>query len=181
MNSIYDSVKVINAELEKIFNSCKIAGGEINGIAETVVQDDKIMPVVDERYVGIDDVYPARFYHRLAGLASSIKPNTGTGRSAGLQLNQYTCGMVIFLDRNKTGLYPDELMLIVQANFPEQLSRNEFGTATAKFTGGVLDSRAVYQQEYGNMKYRLKEGQYLFRINYLVETVFDKRCFQKCP
>lgn len=151
------------------------------GIAESVKRGTETLPEIDEKYVGIDDIHPAIIYHRLNSMTSTIKQNTGYGRSAGDQANTYGMSMVVFLDRNKTGLYPDELLLLIQSNFPERLKLSPYVSVVTTFGSVQLKSSEVYSQEYTSDTYRLKSGQYLFKINYTIETVFSKGCFDKCP
>lgn len=183
MTSIYDIVSSINVSLIKLFEACSLVGGQVNGIAETTVRDEAILPELNGEHVGIDDIYPARVYHKLSTLVSAIKPNTGYGREQlGEQVNTYTLGLIVFLNRARTQLYPDELLLYMQANFPRLVKLRPFNSVTIKFIGATLDSRLVYATEYGNtVQYRLQPNQYLFRVNYTVEAVFDPRCYEKCP
>lgn len=182
MNSIYDIVASINTSIADLFESCKLAGAEINGVAETVKRETETFPEINERYVGVDDVFPARVYHKISSFSTGVKPGTGTGRSVGFIVNTYSMGIVVFLDGPKSGLYPDELIMRIQASFPDVVRFTGFEAVNIRFSGAVLDSRIVYATEYANMDtYRLKAEQYLFRINYNVEMVFDKDCFKKCP
>lgn len=180
MNSIYDIVKLINVDLEDLFKSKNLIGSMLYGIAESVITDDGFVPVIGEKYVGVDDTHPLSLYHRLASLSSTIKPNSGVGRNEGLTVNTYSLGMILFLDQRKTKLYPDEMMMLLQANFPERFKLENAQQVIVRFSGAVLDSKVVHSQEYSGNEYRLKENQFLFRINYSVEMTFDKNCFKKC-
>lgn len=177
MHSIRDIVTQLNSSLTWL-----PSGSEANGIAELLLRDDVTIPVINERYVGIDDVYPVRIYHRLNSMSSTIKPNTGTGRSSGDQANIYQLSMVVFMDRPKAGLYPDEFLLFAQANTPERLTVDPYKSVVTNFGSAVFDSMSIYRQEYiASETYRLKEDQFFFKINYSIETTFSKGCFKKCP
>jgi hypothetical protein len=67
--------------LNKSFDLPK--GSEVNGIAELVFRDDTTLPEVDGKYVGIDDTYSVRIYHRLLGMQTKIAPRSNFGDSAG--------------------------------------------------------------------------------------------------
>jgi hypothetical protein len=177
MLSIRDIVTELNKSLTWL-----PAGSEANGIAELLLRDDVTIPVINERYVGIDDIYPVRIYHRLNSMTSAIKAGTGTGRSVGDQTNTYQLSMVVFLDKPKSNMYPDEFLLFAQANFPERLTMGPYKSVIPTFASTVLDSMQVYKQEYvASDTYRLKEDQFFFKINYSIETTFSKGCFKKCP
>lgn len=175
------SVRDIVYEINKSFNWLP-SGSEVNGVAELLLREDVTIPVISERYVGIDDVYPVRIYHRLNSMTSSIKAGTGTGRSVGDQVNLFQLSMVIFLDKPKSKLYPDEFLLHVQANTPERLTIVPYKSVLTNFGSAVFDSLLVYRQEYvSSDTYKLKEDQFFFKINYSIETTFSKGCFKTCP
>jgi hypothetical protein len=177
MHSIRDIVVELNSSLTWL-----PAGSEANGIAELLLRDEVTIPVINECYVGIDDIYPVRIYHRLNSMNSSIKAKTGYGREAGDYVNTYQLSMAVFLDRPKSRMYPDEFLLVTQANFPERLSLEPYSSIVTNFGSAVFDSQLVYRQEYINSDtYRLKEDQFFFKINYSIETTFSKGCFKKCP
>lgn len=175
------SIRDIVTELNKSF-AWLPSGSEVNGIAELLLRDEVTIPVIGEKYVGIDDVYPVRIYHRLNSMSSVIKPGTGMGRSVGDQANTYQLSKVVFLDKPKANMYPDEFLLFAQANTPERLSIGPYKSVIVNFTGSVFDSLLVYRQEYiSSDTYKLKEDQFFFKINYSIETTFSKGCFKKCP
>jgi hypothetical protein len=177
MHSIRDIVIELNKSLTWL-----PSGSEANGVAELLLRDEVTIPMINERYVGIDDVYPVRIYHRLNAMTSVIKPGTGIGRSAGDQSNTYQLSMVVFLDKPKSKMYPDEFLLLTQANTPERLSINPYKSIVTTFTSSAFDSLSVYKQEYiSSDTYRLKEDQFFFKINYSIETTFSKGCFKTCP
>lgn len=178
MHSVRDIVKT---ELNSSLNWLP-SGSQANGIAELLLRDDVTIPVINERYVGIDDIYPVRIYHRLNSMSSTIKPGTGAGRVVGDQANTYQLSMVVFLDRPKSNMYPDEFLLYLQGNFPERLTMEPYKSIVTLFGSAVFDSLLVYRQEYiASDTYRLKEDQFFFKINYSIETTFSKGCFKRCP
>lgn len=177
MHSIRDIVTTLNKSIEWL-----PSGSEVNGIAELLMRDEVTIPVISEKYVGIDDVYPVRIYHRLNSMTSSIKPGTGMGRVIGDQVNTYQLSMVIFLDGPKAKMYPDTFLLHLQANMPERITADPYKSIVTLFGSAVFDSQLVYRQEYvSSDTYKLKEDQYFFKINYSIETTFSKGCFKKCP
>lgn len=177
MHSIRDIVQVLNSSL-----SWLPSGSEVNGIAELLLREDVTIPVINGDYVGIDDIYPVRIYHRLNSLSSSIKAGTGTGRSVGDNVNTYQLSMVVFLDKPKANMYPDEFLLFAQTNTPERLIVEPYKSVVITFGSAAFDSLSVYKQEYiSSDTYRLKEDQFFFKINYSIETTFSKGCFKKCP
>jgi hypothetical protein len=178
MHSIRDIISSLNDSICGLLPS----GSELNGVAELVPRDDLTIPEIDGKFVGIDDRFPVRIYHRLNSVNSKISPGTGIGRSAGDQENTYSVSMVVFLQKERAKLYPDELLLIIQAGLPERLQENPYKSIVITFNGAQMDSQSNWKQEYaGGTEYKLKSDQFLFRINYSIETTFSKGCFKQCP
>lgn len=177
MHSVRDIVNALNGSLTWL-----PSGGEANGIAELLLRDEVTIPVIGEKYVGIDDVFPVRIYHRLNSMTSAIKQGTGTGRFTGDHVNTFQMAMVVFLDYSKAKLYPDEFLIYAQGNIPERLALIPYKSVVIAFGSVVFDSQQVYKQEYiSSDTYRLKEDQFFFKINYSIETTFSKGCFKTCP
>ena len=63
------SIRDIVTQLNKSFTWLPV-GSEVNGVAELLLRDEVTIPVINERYVGIDDVFPVRIYHRLNSMNS---------------------------------------------------------------------------------------------------------------
>lgn len=177
MHSVRDIVQALNSSLTWL-----PAGSEANGVAELLLREDVTIPVINGEYVGIDDLYPVRIYHRLNSLNSSVKAGTGVGRSVGDSVNTYQLSMVVFLDQPKANMYPDEFLLFAQAHTPERITVEPYKSVIITFGSAAFDSLSVYRQEYvASDTYRLKEDQFFFKINYSIETTFSKGCFKKCP
>ena len=158
-----------------------VKGGVWHGVASNANRKGITQPVIDEKYVGADDKYPLVAYHKLGSLTSRSVEGNGYGRDAGTQTNVYSNSLVVFLNRKHCKLYPDELLLYIQANLPEQLSVDPYTRVYTTITTTQLDAETVYAQEYQKAPFELKADQYLFRINYTIETTFKKGCFKTCP
>lgn len=176
MKSIRDIISSLNETIELP------KGSEVNGVAELVPRDDQTIPEIDGKFVGVDDTFPVRIYHRLLSVSSKIVPGTGMGREVGLISNTYSVAMVVFLQHERAKLYPDELLLFIQSKMPDRLKGVPYNDIKITFTGAGLDTQANWTQEYRpGTGYRLKSDQFLFKINYNIETTFSKGCFKECP
>lgn len=176
MHSIRDIISSLNEliELPK--------GSEKNGVAELVPRDEQTIPELDGKFVGVDDKYPVRIYHRVLSMSSKVEPKGGYGNSAGDVVNTYSITMVVFLQHERAKLYPDELILFIQASLPDHLKLAPYKHIKITFTGANLDSQSNWTQEYRQgTDYRLKSDQFLFKMNYNIETTFSKGCFKECP
>ena len=172
--SIYDIINQINSSLTEI-------KGNWQGVASNVKRGEVTTPEINERYAGADDTQPVSAYHKLISLVSDIAPNTAVGRDAGDMRNKYTNQLVVFVDKKKCDMYPDEVLLVIQSLFPETLKMPPYRSIRLAWGTVILDTQTVYQQEYTNAQYRMKPNQYLMKINYTVETTFKKGCFRACP
>ena len=176
MKSIRDIISSLNETIELP------KGSEVYGVAELVSQGESTLPEIDGKFVGIDDIYPVRIYHRILSMTSKIDPKGGYGNSSGDVVNTYSIAMVVFLQHQRSGKYPDQLILQIQANMPDILKIVPYKNIKVVFTGAVLDSQANWVQEYrSGTDYRLQSDQFLFKINYSIETTFSKGCFKECP
>lgn len=176
MHSIRDIISSLNEliELPK--------GSELFGVAELVSRGESTLPEINGKFVGIDDTYPVRIYHRVISMTSKVDPKGGYGNSAGDIINTYSVVMVVFLQHERSGKYPDELILHIQSNMPDMIRLIPYKNIRVIFTGAGLDSQSNWAQEYRTGdNYRLKSDQFLFKINYSIETTFSKGCFKECP
>lgn len=178
MNSIRDIISSLNESICEILPK----GSEVNGLAELVPMEEITLPEIDGKFVGIDDKYPIRIYHRLNSVLSRLVTKTSYGESAGDYSNNYQVSMVIFLQHERAKLYPDESLLLIQANFPDFIKMAPYKKIIITFSGAGLDSQTNWIQEYkSGTDYKLKSDQFLFKINYSIETIFSKGCFKECP
>lgn len=176
MQSLRDIISSLNETIELP------KGSAVYGVAELVSKDDSTLPEIDGKFVGIDDKYPVIVYHRILSMSSKIDAKGGYGNAVGDVVNTYSMTMVVFLQHEKAGKYPDELILQIQANMPDTMRMPPYKNIKITFTGANLDSQSVWSQEYRTgTAYRLKSDQFLFKINYNIETTFSKGCFKECP
>lgn len=178
MNS--EIINDINQSLKKLFDN--FPGAKYYGLAQSVVRDEKTMPVTVDKYgegayIGIDTTLPVQLYHKQISLTTTIRPGTGYGDSLGDYVNNYTNVMVVYLNRTKTNLLPDEFYMYVQANFLESIDDQ----ITIRPTSVILNRDVVLASEYGPQPPRLGAEHHFFAINYTIESVFNKNCLEKCP
>lgn len=181
-------INKINEQIKPLFD--KFTGSRIYGLAQGIISSKSDKPVlvpaiVDKNgegtFAGIDDVSPFILYHKANLINASIQPNSGVGDSIGNLVYNYSNSMIIFLDRKKTKLLPDELVLFIQANLPETLKVDNYKSVNLRIQNIILNTQTVFASEYQNTMYSIKPEQNLFAINYTIESIFDKKCFAKCP
>lgn len=174
MRSIHDIVQKINEAIP-------VDSRDTYGIVTMSRRGDQIIPSIDGKYIGIDDTYPMRVYHKINGMTSQLRAGSGYGDSVGDQVNTYQMSMIVFNDKKRTKLSSDQMVLMLQVNTPRRVASELFKSIRITYTNAILNDVQVFAQEYGSTDYRLKDGQSLIQINYTVEATYKEGCFAKCP
>lgn len=140
----------------------------------------------EAKYVGPDDDYSLIIYHRVnsitVGKAANIRP-FGDDRPA--DANVARMSLVVFGRRDVLQLSSDALAILLQAAMPDAASdalRKElqFVAANINVSDINLNDLQVFREEYQGIEFFLKPEQFLFKVNYTVESAFLKGCFKKC-
>lgn len=176
MHSIHDIILKINESFE-------LPKADIYGIAQTIMRGQEKLPGVigkkgEVYYVGVNDDKGIILYHKINGVVTGIKPK-GYGDSVGNTANTYSMSMIVFLNRARVNMYPDELFTVIQSQTPVTVALEPYSTISTSFNSVILNDLQVFAQEY-QIDYRLTPEQNLFQINYTVETTFLKDCFNTC-
>lgn len=185
MNSVF--IHEINEGLKDLFKSFKNA--KVYGLAQSVIRKqgtrEDLLPCViskdgESTYIGIDDVYSIIAYHKTSSMSFKLV-GSPSGDSIGDIQNTYQNTLYVYLDTKKTKLLPEELILYIQANFPDWLIIKPYLTVRTSFTNVILNTQVVYASEYKVTDSKLSAHQHLFAINYNIESTHKKGCFDKCP
>ena len=97
-------------------------GSKIYGLAQSVVREKsegrELLPcIVDNngegKDVSIDNTLPIIIYHKSNSIQVR-KGNKGMGDAGADTINTYSNVMIVYLDRKKTGLTPDDILLQIQ-------------------------------------------------------------------
>lgn len=178
---ISDVINHINTGLKKVFES--VPGVKVYGLAQTMIKDSKFIPALvdhtgEGKYIGIDDGSPVILYHKTNSITSIIDKSKAVGREVGAIVNTYNQTLIVYLNRKKLKLTPDELFLFIQAKFPDTLQKEPF-TILVKITNVILSSEQVWASEYKTL-FSLPPEANLFALNYTIEGSFKKGCFDRC-
>lgn len=134
------------------------------------------------KYVGIDDLDKVRIYHRNISITTArTATNSGYGDKLSRIVNTYQMSMVVYMDHKRTKLFPEELFLFLQANFPDALKSEPYDLIIVRIANVILNSQQIFQAEYPGTDFKLPPEKSLFQINYTIETTHKKECFAKCP
>lgn len=190
MLSIHNIIDEINTSLQAMVD-CDLAEQKV-GIHKVAItqqrnnnpKSDWLPATMDRQgeggYVGIDDEYAVRLYHKINSISCTLS-SKGMGRSPGEQRNVYNISIIVFLNRKRSVYYPDEIVQLIQAWFPDSIKLEPYSSINIFFQNVILSDLQVYNQEYKTEVFLLKPEHNLFLINYQVETVFKKFCFKNCP
>lgn len=177
------------SQINKNFSGL-IPGIKVYGLAQSVIREtssgEELLPgIVDQdgeiTYVGLDDEDPVRLYHRLAGLTTGRITGQGYGDNHNDIVNTYQMVIICYINHKRSKLFPEELFLYLQANIPDALKVEPYKTITIKTGNVIFNSQLVFRAEYAGSDFKLPAEHSLFQINYTIETVFKKNCFEKCP
>lgn len=176
MRSIHDIVDLINTQLVLPEHS------KTHGIGQTVLRGDDKLPAIvkqngEAEYVGIDDRFSVRVYHKLNSV--NIRRTAGYGTSIPI-VNSYSLSMIIFSNRKLSKLFSDELLTLIQSQVPDSLGLKPYAQIVIALNSANLNDLQVYNQEYATKDYRLGPQNNLFQLNYTVEASFTKGCFNTC-
>jgi len=185
-------VAFINDHLPDVLPSANV---KIVGIAQQLprLNGEKIelLPsFVDDngegQYVGPDDDFDVIIYHRVNGInvgKGNIKDSFGDANL--YDTNVARMSMVVFGKRDLLKMSNDDLAIYLQAAMPEaatkeMLKQMSFRAANINAKDINLNDMQVFMEEFQNMQFFLKPDQFLFKLNYTIESAFLKKCFKKC-
>lgn len=176
----------INSSLEKI-----VPGLKLFGIAEPIARKKgtvlEVFPGVinndgEVTEVTFDDRHAAMIYHKAVALAVRLSQNKkGFGDDPSAFVNGHGMQMIVYLNRKKVNLTPDQFFLFLQANIPYQIQVDPYEQVLIQINSVILNSQAVFDQEYKGSENPLPPNHSLMQINYTIESTFRQKCFEKCP
>lgn len=171
MLSTLDIVKWANERIAPL-----MPGVQTYAIAKTAAKDDKIMPYIDEKYIGIDDTFKAQLYHKQLSVTSNNVLKTGFGDNETSLQNTYGMALIVYFNENKCGFNADQLYTYIQTVITGVLKSEGYKSTRVNVVSAILNDSQVWAQEYGQSPYRLSGSQRLIQINYNIVIVFDKQC-----
>lgn len=195
MSYLATIIDYINDQLvTEVLSNAKYENKQINGLCQLLPRalgNDKIEIIpsyVSESgeavYVGPDDDYSLMIYHRVNTITVG-KANLSTyGDNRQMDANIARMSMVVFGVRNELQMTNDELAVIIQASTPQAATREvlttlDFRACNININEIILNDMQVFSEEYQNsVSFFLKPEQFLFKINYSIESTFLKGCFK---
>jgi len=188
-------VSYINQTLnQKLLNDDCFSNKKVIGLAQSLPKNSgeriQLLPsYVDHdgeaQYVGPEDDYDLIIYHRINNITIGKALNQRAfGDTRHLDAHVAKIALLVFGRRDRIKLTNDELAILLQAAMPEAATKEilkelQFQAANINLTDIILNDLQVFQEEFQNVTYFLKPEQFLFKINYTIESAFLKECFEK--
>lgn len=175
-------INTINVALAASFGG--YPGVKVFGLTQSLLRGKDQLPAAvdlsgEAVYVGIDDVAPLIIYHKtLSASQNSAKAAYGDVQS--YLVNQFNNAAIVYWDRKRVRLLPDEVWQYVQCALPNAIQLPQYRLIRIIFQSVILNAQQIYSTEYKVLK-PLDPGKSLIQVNYQIEGTFDRRCFQHCP
>lgn len=186
-------VQFINTQLNTaLLSDAKYSNKSIIEIAQSLPRDAEkglqLLPsYVDNNgeavYVGPDDDFDYIGYHRVNNWTPAKSATLKAfGDAKSVDVNLVRMSYVVFGRRDKLQLSNDELAFYLQMAFPEALDKSlitslQLKACNINITDIILNDLQVFQEEFQGIEFFLKPEQFLFKINYTIESAFLKKCF----
>lgn len=155
------------------------------GIADLLPYDElnRTVPVVMDKKEGevcvFDDRYVLTAYHRL--LSRPTPDGEGYG-DAHFDSIIYKMLLVIQCDASKIKADRHRIMMISAGAVSQSINLNITGvdTSLCEMENLLVDSIALFNQEYRGFKYNLSPEHLLFGVQYSITTWYDPACVSIC-
>ena len=138
-------------------------------------------------YVGPDDDFDLITYHKVNSIiASKGRLKSSYGDDGLHDVHSARISLVVFGRRDKLRMSNDEVAVQIHSLFPEAATKEmiksmQLRAANINVKDINLNDMQVFAEEYQNVPFFLKPEQFLFKLNYNIESAFLKRCFtNKC-
>lgn len=121
--------------IEVINKSLDIKGIKLYGIAEPITRTKgdaiEVIPGIvgndgEIKYVGPDDIEKGIIYHKHNAIGTKFSAIKGFGDNPGEFVNAYSMSMIVYINREKLKVRPDEFFLFIQAVIPYQIKMSPY-------------------------------------------------------
>ncbi len=191
MQYIKQIVTAINNSIAAQLTDVRFGGSEYNGIVTYAINNDKLMPMLadnydDNRFIGVDDTFPIRIYHRNNGISYSDVPGNSYGHEGHLGKKEVdNMSVIVYGNRALIRMTPEELEGAIMSGMPSAIARTtltalKISSCVIKPTSSILDPVLVYATEYRTDRFDLGPNALFIRLNYNIESSYKNSCFNIC-
>ncbi len=191
MQYLKQIVNAVNTQVATKFTDVRFNGKELNGICILANDGERTRPLLtdnydDNRWVGPDDTFPLRIYHRTITISRADVPGKSYGNN-GNTTKQETANMSLFAyaNRNLVRLTPEELEAAIVSGMPSAianatLANLKLNACVIVPTNSDVDSARVFVSEFRPQNYELTPNGLFIRINYNIVSTYRTPCFDLC-
>jgi hypothetical protein len=194
MPSLDAIVSEINDRIKATLGGPVFGLGKYYGLAVSLprnsIDGTDYMPCVVTNYdediwVGINDTAPLIIYHKNNGIVTDFDKRRNWGRTQTAMIETASFQMIVFGDRKRLEISPEELYAAIVSAIPTELPKDfitplNFREARISGISPNFNSISVYQQEYKSNTYPLKPNNIFFSISYKIATAYNKNCVALC-
>jgi hypothetical protein len=193
MNYIETISAYINSELNAVFDNPCITDANIINIAQPLPRAKgevvEVLPCYvdnsgEAAYVGPDDDYSLIAYHRINMIKTGKANAKAFGDDKQFDANQAQMSLVVFGRRDILQMTAPDMAIYLQAAWPYTVPAAirqalSFYQVNISINEILLNDMQVFAEEFKNIDYFVKPEQFLFKINYTIESIFQRGCLQK--
>lgn len=193
-------VDEINARLlAGVLKYPKFAGTKLYGISSPIIRESQksgsnIVPgIINEKgeivYTSIDDKYPVSAYHKVNAMTYPVDKADDFGKQGDFKTSKADMSLIVFGLSNKIKMLSYELETLLMSGFPEGMGKLNDKAVLATWqikslslitTSSDMNARNIFNTEFPGANYFLKPEHILFKLNYTIESSFNKTCFATC-
>jgi hypothetical protein len=191
MQYLKQIVTAINTSIAAKLTDVRFDGADYNGIVTYANKDGKLMPLVTDsydidKYIGIDDTFPLRVYHRNNGMSYTDEPAKSYGSDGNTSKKEIAnMSAIIYGSRSILRLTAEELEGAIMSGMPSAiadstLSQLKIKSCLVRPVSSVLDPVINYATEYRTNEFPLGPNALFIRLNYTIESSYKNACFNIC-
>lgn len=134
-------------------------------------------------FVTPDDTYPIVIYHTVGNPEYLDDQKVDFGEPGTWVSSKYPMRLICFGDRLKLGYDQEDILDSMVYNFPKTFSTSflqplGLTDCNVDMDSTQNDNLTVWNQEFKNVDFALKNNQFIFAINYTVKMTY--KCFSLC-
>lgn len=195
MQYLKQIVTAINQSIAAKLSDSRFQGSEYNGIAISAAQTNgdgvsRLMPLIadnydEEKWVGVDDTFPLRIYHKNNGIGRTDEPRKATGDNQYVKREVAQFSIIAYGNRARLLMTPEEMEAAIVSGMPSAIHKDtrsqlQLSSCIIKPTSTLFDPVINYLAEYRTDKYELGPNALFIRINYNIESIYKTVCFNIC-
>lgn len=195
MQYLKQIISAINESISAKLSDQRFQGSEYNGIAISAAQENdngvtRLMPLLandydEEKWVGVDDTFPLRIYHKNNGIGRGEEQTKSVGDNVYVKKEVAQFSIIAYGNRARLRMSPEEMEAAIVSGLPSAIDKSirtrlSLNSCIIKPVSSIFDPVIVYLAEYRTDKYELGPNALFIKINYNIESTYRTACFNIC-